>query len=154
VIVQTNPLSLRARAPIPGLRGVSSASLDRRSKDIRVLPIVIAKLELGDIERHIFSTHFVERSDHTALENRPETFDGLGMNCSDDVLGATQWRTKMDYRKLNAEELDNQGISKALFAAAMTRLLATEKIRIEETGPKSRRSQTIVPTTEIDANDA
>jgi hypothetical protein len=47
---------------------------------------VIAKLELGDIERQIFSTHFVERSDYTALENRPETFDGLGMNCSDDVL--------------------------------------------------------------------
>jgi hypothetical protein len=56
----------------------------------------------------------------------------------------------MDYRNLNAEEPDNQGISKAQFAAAMTRLLTTEKIRIEETGPKSRRSQTIVPTTEIE----
>ena len=52
---------------------------------------------------------------------------------------------------LFAEEPDNQGIGKAQFAAAMTRLLATRKIRIEETGPQSRRSQTLVP---VDADDA
>jgi hypothetical protein len=44
--------------------------------------------------------------------------------------------------------------ARAQFAAAMTRLLATEKIRIEETGPKSRRSQTIVPNDGNRANDA
>lgn len=52
---------------------------------------------------------------------------------------------------LFAEEPDNQGIGKARFAAAMTRLLAAEKIRIEETGPQSRRSQTLVPKMEFDA---
>ena len=55
---------------------------------------------------------------------------------------------------LFADEPDNQGIGKAQFAAAMTRLLAIEKIRIEETGPKSRRSQTLVPTTETNADEA
>ena len=44
------------------------ASLDRRSEDVRVLPIIVAELKLGDIERHIFSAHFVERADHAALK--------------------------------------------------------------------------------------
>jgi SRSO17 transposase len=38
---------------------------------VRVLP-VIAELELGNIQRHIFSAHFVERADHArqALKQR------------------------------------------------------------------------------------
>jgi hypothetical protein len=60
----------------------------RRSKNIRVPPIIVAELELGNIQRHIFPTHFVERADHTALEDRPETFDGLGMDCADDILAS------------------------------------------------------------------
>jgi RecA-family ATPase len=55
---------------------------------------------------------------------------------------------------LFAEEPDNQGIGKAQFAAAMTRLLAAAKITIEETGPKSRRTQTLVPNAGINAGDA
>jgi hypothetical protein len=47
-------------------------SFDRRSENIRVLPIVIAELELGDIEWHVFTAHFMERANHAALENRPE----------------------------------------------------------------------------------
>jgi hypothetical protein len=62
------------------------ASLDRRSENVRVLPIVITELEFGNIERHIFPAHFVERADHAALEDRPEAFDGLSMDCADDVL--------------------------------------------------------------------
>ena len=62
------------------------ASLDRRSEDVGVPPVVIAELELGDIERHVFAAHFVERADNAALENRPEAFDGLGMDCANDIL--------------------------------------------------------------------
>jgi len=65
-----------------------SASLDRRSEDVRVLPIVITELELGDIQRHIFAAHFVERADHATLEDRPEAFDGLGMDRADDILAS------------------------------------------------------------------
>jgi hypothetical protein len=63
-----------------------STSFNRRSENVRVLAVVIAELELGDIERHIFSAHFVESADHAALEDRPKSFDGLGVDCSDDVL--------------------------------------------------------------------
>ena len=44
---------------------------------------------------------------------------------------------------------DNQGITKVQFSSAMERLLKDNKIRIDETGPKSRWSQTLVPTTEL-----
>jgi hypothetical protein len=63
-----------------------SASLDRRSENVRVLPIVVAELELGNVERHIFAAHFVERADYAALEDRPEAFDGLCVDCTDDIL--------------------------------------------------------------------
>ncbi|MDQ6867650.1 MAG: hypothetical protein M3178_04330 [Pseudomonadota bacterium] len=65
---------------------VFSASLDRRSEDVRVLPIIVTELEFGNIERHIFPAHFVECADHAALEDRPEAFDCLSMDRSNDVL--------------------------------------------------------------------
>lgn len=63
-------------------------SFDRRSEDILVLPIVITELELGNIERHVFSAHFVERADHAALEDRPKSLDGLSMDGADDILAS------------------------------------------------------------------
>ena len=61
---------------------------DRRSKDVRIPPVVITELEFGDIERHIFSVHFVERADYATLENRPKAFNGLSVNCADNILTA------------------------------------------------------------------
>jgi hypothetical protein len=63
-----------------------SASLDRRSEDVRILPVIVPELELGDIERHIFAAHFVERSYHAALEDRPEAFDSLRVDRTNDIL--------------------------------------------------------------------
>jgi hypothetical protein len=57
--------------------------LDRRTEDVRVLPVVIAELELGCIERHIFAAHFMKYADNTAFEN-PEALDGLSMDCADE----------------------------------------------------------------------
>ena len=63
-----------------------SASLDRCSKNIRVSPIVIAELELGNIERHIFPAHFVECADHATLEDRPKAFNRVGMDSADNIM--------------------------------------------------------------------
>jgi hypothetical protein len=82
---QSMPQARLHRRLSPLLTAVS-ASLDRCSEDVRILPVVIAELELGNIERHIFAAHFVERADHAALENRPESFDRLSMNCANDIL--------------------------------------------------------------------
>jgi len=63
-----------------------SASLDRRSKDIRVLPIVISELELSNILRHVLPANLVKRTDDTALDDRPKAFNGLSMNGADNIL--------------------------------------------------------------------
>ena len=43
-----------------------SASLNRRPEDVRVLTIIVAKLELGNIERHIFGAYLVEAANDRA----------------------------------------------------------------------------------------
>ena len=62
------------------------ASLDRRSENVRVLPAVITELELGNIQRHIFAAHFVERADHAALKDRPEALNRLSVYRANDIL--------------------------------------------------------------------
>jgi hypothetical protein len=71
-------MPLKERSPRHRLKqqlaGISfaSASRDGGSENVRVLPIIVAELELGNIERHVFAAYFVERADNTALEDRPE----------------------------------------------------------------------------------
>jgi hypothetical protein len=43
------------------------ASCNRCSEDVGTLPVIIAELKLGDIERHVFSADLVETSDDAAL---------------------------------------------------------------------------------------
>jgi hypothetical protein len=83
------------RLVVPETQGISqgiswliSASIDRRSEDVCIFPIIITELEFGNIERHIFTAHFVECANHAALENRPETFDGLSVDRADDILAS------------------------------------------------------------------
>src|SRR5262245_6189210 len=45
------------------------------SEDVRVVPIVVTELKFRDVQRHVFCTHLVERTDHAALEDTPETFN-------------------------------------------------------------------------------
>jgi hypothetical protein len=63
-----------------------SAFLDRRSKDVRVQAIVILELELSNVERQIFAADLVISLRHSALDERPEAFDPIGMDRADDVL--------------------------------------------------------------------
>jgi hypothetical protein len=59
---------------------------NRSSKNVCILAIVVAELELGNVERHVLGAHLVERAHHAALEDRPEAFDGLCMNRADNIL--------------------------------------------------------------------
>jgi hypothetical protein len=63
-----------------------SASPDRFTEDVRVLAVVVAELELGDVERQILVGYLMEGADHAALHERPETFDGLSVDGADNVL--------------------------------------------------------------------
>ena len=45
------------------------ACFNRRAENVSVLAVIIAELELGDIERHVLAADLVERTDDAALEN-------------------------------------------------------------------------------------
>src|SRR5271170_4923211 len=59
---------------------LASASLDCRAENVWIEAIVIAELKFGDVHRHILSADLVERANDAAFEDRPEAFDGLGMD--------------------------------------------------------------------------
>ena len=43
------------------------STLNRRSENVRVFAVIVAKLEFGDAERHVFTAHLVERADTPRL---------------------------------------------------------------------------------------
>jgi hypothetical protein len=63
-----------------------SASCNRRSEDIGVETVVIAKLKLGNVQRHIFCADLVERADYAALEDAPKAFNRVRVDRADYVL--------------------------------------------------------------------
>jgi hypothetical protein len=62
------------------------APADCCSEDIRVHAVIVAELELGNIERQVLFADFVEGSDAAALDQRPEAFDGLCGNRTNNIL--------------------------------------------------------------------
>jgi hypothetical protein len=63
-----------------------SATRYRRAENVRVVPIVVAELKFGDVQRQIFAAHFVEAAHDPALQKRPKAVDGLGMDNAIDIL--------------------------------------------------------------------
>jgi len=62
------------------------AAPDRLAEDVLIVAVVVAKLEFRDVERHIFGADFVECAHNAAFENRPEAFNGVGVDRADNVL--------------------------------------------------------------------
>lgn len=56
------------------------------SEDVRVVPIVVPEFEFRNIERQIFAADLVIGPDHAALDERPEAFNRIGVDRSNDVL--------------------------------------------------------------------
>lgn len=67
---------------------VFSASADCGSKDVCVLAVIIPKLELRDIERHVLPAYFMKRPYDTALQDRPEAFNRVGVDRTDDIAAS------------------------------------------------------------------
>jgi hypothetical protein len=63
-----------------------SARPNCRAENIVIQLIVISELEFCEMEPKIFGADLVERSDHAALNQRPEAFDGLGVDRADNIL--------------------------------------------------------------------
>jgi hypothetical protein len=43
-------------------------------------------LELRDVQQEIFAAGLVDSSDYAPFDNRPEAFDGVGVDRADNVL--------------------------------------------------------------------
>jgi hypothetical protein len=70
-------------------RGLRIGKLTRPDcfpEDFRVLPVVIPELELYNIEGKVFPADFVERPDHAALNQGPETFNRVRVDRADDIF--------------------------------------------------------------------
>src|SRR5579863_5548334 len=63
-----------------------SAVLNRLSKNIGILPIVIPELKFRNVQGKVFPADLMIGANHAALHERPEAFDGVGVDRSDDVL--------------------------------------------------------------------
>ena len=64
----------------------ASAPCYSSTENIRVVPVVVSELKFGNIERHVLGADLVERADNAALQDRPETFNRVGVNGTNDVL--------------------------------------------------------------------
>jgi hypothetical protein len=61
------------------------AAFNRGAENIRILPVVIPELELGDIEGHVFPADLVKRADDTALKDAPKALNRVCMDCADYI---------------------------------------------------------------------
>jgi hypothetical protein len=65
-----------------------SAACYRLSKNVGVVPTIVAKLELGDVQRKICFADLVISADNPALDQRPEAFNGLSVHRADNVFAS------------------------------------------------------------------
>ena len=61
-----------------------SAPTNRCSKNICVHAVVIAELELRDVQREIFAADLMERAHDAAFEDAPEVFNRLRVDRASD----------------------------------------------------------------------
>src|SRR5579862_1243460 len=60
-----------------------SATRYSRTENVRVIPIVVSELKLGDVEWQIFAAHFVEAAHDAALQKRPKPSDNRHLEAQD-----------------------------------------------------------------------
>src|ERR1700675_3417112 len=63
-----------------------SAACYRGTKNIGVVAVVVAELELGNIQRHVLGADLMERADHATLEDRPEALNRVRVHSADNVF--------------------------------------------------------------------
>lgn len=66
----------------------ASAARYRGLEDFRIVSIVVAELELRNVQRQILGADLMERADNTALEDRPEALNRIRVHSADNVLAA------------------------------------------------------------------
>src|SRR5579864_5947307 len=65
---------------------LASAACYRGPENIGVVAVAISELKLRDVQRQIFGADLVERADHAAFEDAPETLNRVRVNRADNVF--------------------------------------------------------------------
>ena len=55
-------------------------------KDVGILPVVMTEGKLRQVQREIVFRDIVERTNHTAFQQAPESLDVIGMHVASDIL--------------------------------------------------------------------
>src|SRR5215469_7429780 len=64
----------------------ASAACYRRTEDVLIFPVIVAKLELSKVQRQIFFAYMVEAPHNPAFQQAPERFDIVGMNFATNIF--------------------------------------------------------------------
>ena len=64
----------------------NSHATDRRSENVVVHSVVVAELKFRDVKGEVLGADFVIGADDPALEDRPESLDGIGVDRADHIL--------------------------------------------------------------------
>lgn len=62
------------------------SATDRRSENVGIGAVIVPELKFRDVERQILAADLVIAAHDTALNQRPKTFDCVGVDCADNVL--------------------------------------------------------------------
>ena len=79
-MLNVNGLSLKL--PIRDSLSVDH-SAERIDEDVVVVPVAESPFEFFEVTVEMLSGHLVERTDDGTLEQRPDAFDGVGVNVAD-----------------------------------------------------------------------
>jgi hypothetical protein len=67
----------------------ASASCYRNSKHIFVIPVVVDERPLGNVQREISAADVVVDTDDTTLQNTPEAFNRVRVDCANNILAGS-----------------------------------------------------------------
>lgn len=60
--------------------------LDRSSRDVRIVPGIVAELELGNTDMQVRFAGLVVGADAVALDQRPKALNRVGADCTNNIF--------------------------------------------------------------------
>src|ERR1700722_11759284 len=57
-----------------------------RSENVLVMPVIVTELELSDVQMQVLFADLVESANAAALDERPETFNRIGVNGTNNIF--------------------------------------------------------------------
>jgi hypothetical protein len=88
-VIEQSSLSQTAQTAPHKWQNAYSVSLDRLAEDVCIVPIVVAQLQLGNVQRHVFFSHLVEGAAGHKKTPRPQGSGRGGVPVSRSARGVS-----------------------------------------------------------------